>query len=590
MKLPTIQQVSARRMRASQIVESFSSGDRPVLNGYILSTFTVNSLAELLVEALDERGAAARFRSGAFGQVIQELLDPHSALYTSQPDMLVCVLHLEDLLGSAFDRPAHPGAQAIVEQQMHELTSAFETMLSRMTGITCYIVPIKPASPPSAHLLSYSAPERGEYLVEMFYQAVRELESLSPRIVMVDWDAYVRRLGAQSLEDDRLWYMARMRLSPIGLSVLAGTVAEHHAAYRGLVSKVIAVDLDNTLWGGVIGEDGMSGIVLGEEGVGFAFQAFQKELLKLYDMGVVLAILSKNNHADAWEVIEQHPGMILRSSHFAAVRINWQDKATNLQDIAEELNLGIDSFVFLDDNPVEREWMRAALPQVRVPELPADPVERVSFLRELPFFRRIALTDADRKRAESYKTQGLRRELQEKSGSIEAFIASLEQVITIQPVHDGSIARAAQMAQRTNQFNLTSQRYTVGDLEAMRRDPQIEMVTLSVRDKFGDNGITGLAILRLQDETAHIDTLLLSCRVLGRRVEDVLLHYLLQRSQERGAQQVIGHYLPTPKNQQVAQFYPARGFVPLEDGVFSLSLAGYTYALPEGITVEFGNA
>jgi len=582
----TLQEINQRRAKGADLQRQDAVDGLKPLKGYVLSSFTTHMLPELLTENLSQKGFLGKFEMGGFGQITQEILDPESHLYQASPDVLIILPAAEDWMGQAFDRPGSAHAQAIVEGKIEELQQVVRVVLERLPKLVCYIAAFGTTSAPSTYLLSPNASERGQVFVDALLNAVRQLETLSARVVVVDWEWHTRYTGLHSFVDERLWFLARMRLNPIGIAQLANLIGDHIGAYSGIVSKVVAVDLDNTMWGGIIGEVGLQGITLGEEGIGFAFQAFQKELLKLYDQGVILVVVSKNNHADAWEAVEHHPGMILQSPNFAAVRINWQDKATNLQEIAEELNLGLDSFVFLDDNPVERGWIKSALPQVRVPELPDDPVERVRFVKELPFFNRITLTESDKKRAESYKTQGLRRELQEKSDSIESFIMSLNQYIEIEHVTRASLARVAQMTQRTNQFNLTTQRYTPADIEAMTSDSQCEVVTLSVRDKFGDNGITGLAILKFDLLEAHIDTFLLSCRVLGRKIEDVLLAYLVARSQKQGVTTLYGRFIPTSKNQQVANFYPRRGFESQSEGVFQLDLTIHSYPMPKGIQVE----
>jgi FkbH-like protein len=223
---------------------------------------------------------------------------------------------------------------------------------------------------------------------------------------------------------------------------------------------------------------------------------------------------------------------------------------------------------------------------VIVPDLPDDPAAWVGFLRDLDYFDRIQLTEADFKRAETYRIQGQRRELRERAASLEDFLASLQQTVTIQPLNEASLGRAAQMCQRTNQFNLTTRRYTVADLDAMQRDPDIEVFVLSVKDRFGDSGITGLAVLRFAGDAAEIDTLLLSCRVLGRRIEDAFLAFLAERARTRGARALKGRYLPTPKNAQVARFYPVRGFAETGENVYEFPLDGEAAAFPPEISLE----
>jgi FkbH-like protein len=434
---------------------------------------------------------------------------------------------------------------------------------------------------PVSHLLDSNAPLRGQRSMQQFREAVHGLAAESSRLVVVDWDWHTANDGANKYRDDRLWYLARMRLNASGMAELAALFARHVRAFRGAIKKVVVADLDNTLWGGVVGEVGLSGLKLGQDGIGRAFQDFQRALLAYRKTGVVLALCSKNNPGDAWEVFDKHPDMILKRNHFAAARINWTDKAQNIREIARELNLGLDSFVFLDDNPVERDWVRNNLPEVTVPELPEDPVHRPRFVRDLELFDKLRMTGEDRLRADAYTEQAQRAMLRAESGSLEDFLESLQQVVTIAAIDEGSLGRAAQMCQRTNQFNLTTKRYTIAELELLRQDPHWEIYTVSVRDRYGDNGIVGLAMLSFEGEVGRIDTLLLSCRVLGRRVEDHLLSFLSQRAVERGALRLHGLYIPTAKNSQVADFYSLRGFIPMADGSFALDLGpSLSYILP----------
>ena len=558
----------------------------------VLSTFHVELLPPLLAEALKRvRQPAAAVYAGAFGQIAEELLPPDAPLYREAPDVLALVLAVEDLLRPLYELPPSQfppdKAAALVERRLQELRGWLGVALERLPGATCYVTLVGPAAAPVEHVLAPRAPERGQNPAMRLHEGVLELAEMSARVVPIDWEWHVRRLGTATLHDPRLWYLARMRLNPAGLAALAELLARHVAAGRGGARKVAAVDLDGVLWGGVVGEAGVHGIELGEEGIGLAFQDFQRELLALRDVGVLLALCSKNNEQDAHEVFARHPAMVLRREHFAAERVNWQDKATNLRERAGELNLGLDSFVFLDDNPVEREWVRRALPAVAVPELPADPAERPGALRLAPDFQRIALTDADRGRAGAYRAERGRRELATAVVSFEEYLVSLEQQATIEPVSEVSLARAAQLCQRTNQFNLTTRRHTLADLEAMLCDPEMELYTLAVSDRFGDSGITGLAIVRIGEEEAEVDTFLMSCRILGRRLEDALLAFVAERASVRGARGLLGRFQPTAKNGQVADFYATRGFEPVEAGLFRLDLSRRPHP-PASVRVRIG--
>jgi FkbH-like protein len=534
--------------------------DRPPLA--VLSTFNLDLLPPVLAEALDRHGVGAPLWLAGFGQLAREIADPASALYVHASGAFLLVPAFEDLVGG--------GAVALAEERASELRGQVDTLLERSPAATVYVVCFGADQVAAEHVLSPLAP--GRAAAARFDAAVRELAAVSARVVVVDWDWHVRGIGRSAVADARFWYSARMRLNPLGLALLADLVAAHVAAQLGVRRrKVAVVDLDDTLWGGVVGEVGPGGLAIGGEGVGLAFQDFQRALLRLHDTGVVLAACSKNNAADAHAGFER-PEMVLRREHLAAERIDWRDKATGLREIASELNLGLDSLVFLDDSPVEREWVRQALPEVTVPELPADPVERPAFLASGTWFQTVAVTEEDRKRSASYPAEGGRRRAHGQARSYEEFLASLEQVVTLEPINEHTLQRAAQLCNKTNQFNLTTRRHSVAGIEAMLAGDAAELYTLAVRDRYGDSGITGVGILRRDGDDVEIDTLLLSCRVLGRRVEDAFLAFLARRAAAGDARRLIGRYEPTDRNGQVERFYADRGFTDAGGRAWSLDL------------------
>jgi FkbH-like protein len=553
-------EAARRRDRGAAALAEGNRDGLPELRVVVVGTFNLDLWPPFLVEALERAGLYAHVSLAQFGQLAQELLEP-----SGPADAVVVVPAADDPLGG-------------------ELEPLVAAALERRPEATFYVVAFGPEDVAAPHVLDPAAPERGQVEVERFLAEVRRLGALSPRVVVVDWE-WASRGVAEAYRDARLWYLARMRLNPQGLAALAESVAEHVAASRGMARKVVAVDLDDFLWGGVVGEVGLAGIELGEDGLGLAYQDLQRELAKLARTGVLVVAASKNNRADVDEVLDRHPAVVLRRDDFAALRVSWEDKATSLRELAAELDLGLDSFVFLDDNPVERDWVRAALPEVLVPELPDDPVERPAFLRRAPWFRRISVTGADATRTESYRAQSERRELRGAVASFDDFLAELGQEAVVEPLHEGSLARAAQLAQRTNQFNLTTRRYTVAELEAIAADPAAEAYTLALSDRFGDSGITGLAILRFLDGPAEVDTLLLSCRVLGRRVEDAFLAFLAERARERGARTLVGRYVESPRNEQVRSFYADRGFE-AEGDAFRLDLERSRLELPVAVALK----
>jgi FkbH-like protein len=356
------------------------------------------------------------------------------------------------------------------------------------------------------------------------------------------------------------------------------------------MAKVLVADLDNTMWGGIIGEDGMTGIKLGPEYPGAAYQNLQRAMLDLARRGILLAICSKNNPDDVMEALQNHPGMLLKPKDFAAVRINWTDKSQNVREIASELNLGIDALAFIDDNPFEREQLRKALPEVTIIDLPEDPLGYAAAVRDCPVFERLTLSGEDQQRTSMYAQQRERTQSEQSFQSKEDFFRYLGQEAEVAPVSPATLARVAQLTQKTNQFNLTTRRYTEQQVSEMAASPGWQVLSIKVRDRFGDHGLVGVAITRDEAEACEIDSFLLSCRVIGRSVETALLSHLAQGAAARGRRQLVGKFLPTKKNAPARDFYAQHGFHPVEQSqdssVWSLSLQHHTIAIPDWIRLK----
>jgi FkbH-like protein len=576
-------ELSTRRRRGAELLRA---AEPPAGELAALSTFNLDLLPPFLAEALDRYGVGRRPWLAGFGQLAAEIANPRSELYARAPGDVLLVPAPEDLLAPLYAGDGGTDALELAAERIDELRGQVQMLLERLPGATIHVAVMGAERAPAEHLLAPAAPGRGQVALARLDAGIRELGELGGRVVIADFDWAARQVGRAAVHDARLWYLGRMRLNPAGHALLADVVAGRVAVQRGVGRrKVAAVDLDDTLWGGVVGEVGPTGIEVGEEGVALAFKDFQRELVRLHGSGVLIALCTKNDPEYALAAFD-HPSMVLRREHVVAERVNWQDKATNLRELAEELDLGLNSFVFLDDNPREREWIRQALPMVAVPELPGDPTERPAFIARGPWFRTLAVTDADRTRAASYRAQRHRRRAQASAASFEDYLASLEQRLTIEPVTEATAPRAAQLCQRTNQFNLTTRRHTQADVERMLGDPAYDLVTLRVADRFGDSGITGLAITLHADGRAELDTLLLSCRLLGRCVEDAFLAVLARRARERGAGTLVGAYEPTDRNAQVAAFFPDRGFAPVGDRRWRLDLEADLPEPPPQLTIQ----
>jgi FkbH-like protein len=381
-----------------------------------------------------------------------------------------------------------------------------------------------------------------------------------PDVHMLDYEGLAGEVGRRGWHDKKMWYLARAPLSAAALPAVAAEYARYIAALRRPARKCMVVDLDDTLWGGILGEAGIAGLKLGPDYPGNAFADFQRALRQLKHRGVLLAINSKNNFDDAQEVFLSHPQMILRLEDFAAVRINWVDKPTNMLSIANELNIGLDSFVFADDSPTERDLMRRAVPEILTLELPPNPAEFADVLADSRAFERVTATREDQDRTEMYRAQRERRQAEQSALSLEDFLASLEMKVSIEPASGPSMNRVGELTQKTNQFNLTTRRYTTAQVAALAADPQYGVFHVRVVDRFGDNGIVGVAIVQEKDRCAFIDTFLLSCRVIGRTIETALLVFVEQWARRRGLDGIEGEYIPTAKNAPAADFFTRHGF------------------------------
>lgn len=393
--------------------------------------------------------------------------------------------------------------------------------------------------------------------IERYNAGLFEAATTYSNLKVIDFGEFTRQYPIDELLDWKFYFLSQMGLNPRlanDFKVWFTKKLDQIALKR---KKCLVLDLDNTLWGGILGEDGIDGIKIGGDYPGKAFLYFQKALLELSKNGVILTVCSKNNELDVLELWEKSPCNVLKKEHLAAYRINWQDKATNIKELSEELNLGLDSFVFVDDNPTERELIRKMLPMVAVPDFPKQPYDIPLFFKSLveDFFKVYAITDEDRKKTEQYKANALRSESQKQFADFESFLRSLDIRLTIEATNEFNIQRIAQMTQKTNQFNLTTKRYTDADIKAMLAG-HWKVYCVSVADRFGDSGITGCIMVNGNE----IDSFLLSCRILGKGIETAFLKRILQVLKVDGVEKIKAKYVPTAKNVQVRLFYENCGF------------------------------
>jgi FkbH-like protein len=555
----------------------------------LLASFTADFLKPCLVVEAAQYGVGVEMWTGPFGQVEQQIMDPGSELYRSEPEMVIVLTRVEDWMPDLAWRFVGYTPQGLSESR-RELRGRLEMLVQNLRQRTSakilvgnFALPVWLAASQEDPLLEISQ-------VGFWAQLNDDLASLcrqTPGVIALDVAAAAREVGSVAWTDARLAWLARAPLSVAALTALAKRTARRLRATFFPPKKCLVLDMDDTLWGGILGEAGLGGIALGPDYPGNVFVDFQRRVLALRDRGILLAAASKNNEAEVLQVLAEHPSCLLKREHFAAFEVHWQDKAASLRNIAQKLNIGTDALVFFDDNPVEREWVSSQLPDVSVVPVPKHVMDYGRVLDEGGWFDAMTFSIEDRQRADQYAHQEVRAQLRSSMGSLEDFIRSLEMKVTVGPVGAETLGRVEQLLGRTNQFNLTTRRHTASQLEAMIAAGALALWA-RVEDRFGDNGIVGVAIA-LPADACHwvLDTLLLSCRVLGRQVETAMLAVLEETIRQRGGVQLRGEFIPTSKNQPAADFFQRHGYQPIQEkaGAWELRLDA-TRAMPESYVVK----
>lgn len=529
---------------------------------FVLRSITVEPVVPLVRAAAAVAGIDLSVEAGGFNTYQQELLSDDSALYKFRPDVVFLAIQTRDAAPDLWEQFTELSAETItaaIDRVANEFIFRINTFRQKCAS-NLVVHGLELPSWPAGGLWDNRNPNGQTDAIREINRRIQNACRECEGVYFLDYDSLVARIGRQAWHDERKWLTMRMPIAASALRHLADEWLRFVCPLMGRTCKAIVTDLDNTLWGGIVGEDGFNGIQLGREYPGAAYREVQRALLDCHRRGILLAICSKNNPPDAMEVLEKHPEMLLRPEHFSAIRINWTDKVRNLREIAAELNIGVDSLAFLDDNPAERQRVQMELPEVSVLELPDNPMAFATVLRSHPSLERLTLSSEDRERARYYTEQRERNSLQQQVSSVEDFLQSLSQKIRIDPVSDASRRRIAQLTQKTNQFNLTTRRYSEQQINDMAREPGCEVYSVQVHDRFGDNGIVGVMITRTNDTNCAIDTFLLSCRVLERTVETAMLAFLLERARIAGVKAVEGWFLPTKKNSLARDFYKKHGF------------------------------
>lgn len=534
----------------------------------VLSSFTLSGIKETIYLKCLEAGIQADLYVGGYNQIAQETHDPKSGLYAFDPSLVIIFLDTRSILGELYLNPYSISAadrRRWCADQERELTELLTRIKDRSTGkILLHNFEVPTHSP--LGILESKQDFGFHESLEALNAALRAAARNDPRIFLFDYDQFCSRLGKRQMTDPKMYYLGDIKLGFDHVADLASAYLSYLKPLAGLSRKCAVVDLDNTLWGGVLGEEGIEGIKLGPAFDGKPYYEFQKHLLALHQRGVILALSSKNNREEAMRAISTHPSMILKPEHFSAVRIDWQNKADQLKSIAQELNLGLDSLVFIDDDARERDLVRRLLPEVLVVDLPEDSSLYPEILSQIDDFNTLQITSEDLQKGRYYSEQRARQNFATQSKDLNDYLRSLAMTVRIEPGGRFTIPRMAQLVLKTNQFNLTTRRYPEEKIEAFVQDPRMMIFAINVEDRFGDNGITGMAIVERGSVKWRVDTFLLSCRVIGRRIEESMLAYIAARAKQGGARALVGEFIPSPKNELARHFYSKQGFEPAGDG------------------------
>lgn len=562
-----------------QQLKKLSKTDASALPQYSLAVLG-DCATQHLATALRGYGVSAGIRLNVFDadydQIDAQVMAPDSELYRFAPQGVLLQMCTEKLQEAFYDCP--PEARA----------SFAEDTYARIRQIWSRIGSRIPAT-----VLQCNFPliddgvfgQFGNKTEQSFLFQQRKLNYLlmqgcqeAKNTFLIDLDALQTALGRSTFADPKLYYVAKMPISLAALPAAAKLVVDVVRSLQGAVKKCLVLDLDNTLWGGVIGDDGLSGIQIGELGTGHAFSDFQKWLKELKNRGILLTVCSKNNEDTAKEPFEKHPEMVLRLEDFSMFVANWEDKARNIRTIQQSLNIGMDSMVFLDDNPFERELVRTMVPEITVPELPEDPALYLQYLRGLDLFETASYSREDAGRTEQYREKAQRAAFEAAFQSYDDYLEALQMRASAAAFDPFHYPRIAQLTQRSNQFNLRTVRYTEAEIEALAQDDSRIGLYFTLKDKFGDHGLISVVVLEKQPEdTLFISEWLMSCRVLKRGMEEFIVDKILSVAAQQGFRRVVGEYIPTPKNAMVKDLYEQLGFAGLENGRFQAEVSGFPY-------------
>ena len=537
--------------------------DLPAIKVALTGDTATQFLATAIRGTGAERGYQIDLFEAEYNQVERQFLDPSSELYQTDADFIV-LFQSTHKLGEKHSLLSPSQQESLAEERLAFVASVSENPMLASKKIICLNYPEIEDTVFGSYATKVTS--SFTYQVRKLNMGLMDLSQRYANLFICDIAGLQNKLGRDMMFAPNVYVSTEMVLSIDALPYVASRVMDIICAIKGQFKKCLILDLDNTVWGGVIGDDGLEGIQLGHGlGIGKAFTEFQMWVKKLKQRGVIICVASKNNEETAKEPFEKHPDMVLKLEDIAVFQANWETKVDNIRTIQRILNIGFDSMVFLDDNPFERNIVRENIPGITVPELPQDPGEYLEYLYSQNLFETASYSQADKDRTKQYQVEAQRVSLQKTFSNEADFLKSLDMTSVVSGFNKFNTPRVAQLSQRSNQFNLRTVRYTEADIEALGQNPDVIDLSFTLEDKFGDNGLIAVIIMKKQDEeTLFIDTWFMSCRVLKRGMEDFTLNTMVEAAREKGYKRIVGEYLPTPKNKMVENHYPSLGFQKLE--------------------------
>jgi FkbH-like protein len=523
----------------------------------ILCSATATHFIPVLKFWLAVEGFDAEMYESEFGAIQQTILDPASRLYQFKPDIVYIMTNYRDVKCCVPAGSSMETIEGMVNAAVNEVASLWKELQSRLNS---FIIQNNADIPYQRVFGNFETSPAGGYVYALRQFNQNLTKAVGPGMAVLDIDFLASVYGRRRWHDNCFWYLSKHPFALDATGMLAHQVAKTMAAIKGGAKKCLVLDLDNTLWGGIIGDDGLEGIELGAGAAGEAFVDFQKFLLKLKERGILLAVCSKNDEDTAREPFLKHPDMVLKLDDITIFKANWADKAGNIRDIAHKLNIGLDSLVFIDDNPVEREFVKTALPEVAVPDLPSDPSDFIDAVSSGSFFETAVFSEEDRLRSSYYQSNSVREEFQAGFSDLSQYLISLKMEMCVGEFDQFNRPRIVQLINKSNQFHLTTTRYTESEIAAIEGSRDRCGIYFKLKDRFGDNGLISAVILEKREDIVFIDTWVMSCRVLSRGVEEFVLGEMVQLARERNAVKLVGQYLPTAKNKLVAGLYERMHF------------------------------